>query len=124
MPRIYFKRRPDGSPRTDGPVATLPDDALMLHEHARAWVLRHHPDLPMPSVNVLVYVEALEDPALKGSWGDLLATFKGASTDRHKILDTRLDWLSRQTVQSASLIANAVDELLMAARLTSDERGN
>lgn len=122
--KIHLKRGPDGSPKTDGPYAVLPDDALFVHVQASGWLQREFPDLTASGALLVAYVEDVQDPALKAPWGSLIQSFMGGSGDRYKIAENRIAWLQRQTFQTYSLLGGAVGKLIDAGRLTSDEVGN
>jgi hypothetical protein len=126
MPTVYLKRRPDGSPNTDGPAAHLPDDARFVHRQAAAWLDRSIPDLGQEGASLLAYVERVT-PEPDGGWGDLLGTFAAyghPQGDRAAIVRRRLAWLQAQPIQVVERIGAAILDLIDAARLTTDERGN
>lgn len=126
MTRIYLKRRPDGSPRLDGPAADLPTDARYIHRQAATWIARTYPDLGEEGATLLAYIEAVIDPSLPEGWGDLLGTFAlpQRSGDRAALVQRRASWLQAQTVQAAGILGDALGKLLDASRLTEDELGN
>jgi hypothetical protein len=116
MPTVYLKRRPDGSPNTDGPAAHLP----------AAWLDRSIPDLGQEGASLLAYVERVT-PEPDGGWGDLLGTFAAyghPQGDRAAIVRRRLAWLQAQPIQVVERIGAAILDVIDAARLTTDERGN
>jgi hypothetical protein len=126
MPTVYLKRRPDGSPNTDGPAAHLPDDARFVHRQAAAWLDRSIPDLGQEGASLLAYIERVT-PEPDGGWGDLLGTFAAHGQpqgDRAAIVRRRLAWLQAQPIQVVERIGAAILDLIDAARLTTDERGN
>lgn len=123
MPIVYLRRRPDGSPNTDGPSVRLPDDARYIHRQAGGWIARALPDMDADGAATLAYIEEVT-PDIPGGWGDLLATFAGERGDRTGILQRRLKWLQSLDVQAVDRIGVKIVEIVNDSHLTKDELGN